>query len=138
MDALYTSLTGLAPFALHFAAAIIFLIIFKTLYVLITPYREWHLIRVEKNKSAALAFGGAIVGFAIALGSAASNSVSIVDFMLWGVIALCAQLVAFALVRFIFLPGVSADIEADKIAAGLMVAATSIAVGILNAACMTY
>ncbi|MCP5326970.1 MAG: DUF350 domain-containing protein [Oceanospirillaceae bacterium] len=138
MDALLISLSGLLPFAEHFAAAIIFLLLFKGLYVLVTPYREWHLIREEKNSAAATAFGGAIVGFAIALGSAASNSVSLLDFIIWGVVALLAQLVAFALVRFIFLPGVSGDIEANKLSAGLIVAATSVAVGILNAACMTY
>lgn len=138
LDTLLLSLQGLTGFLSHFAAALAFLILFKGLYVFITPYREWFLIREQKNKSAATAFGGAIVGFAIALGSAASNSASFFDFLLWGCIALIAQLIAFALVRFIFLPHVSADIEADHISAGLIVAATSVAVGVLNAACMTY
>lgn len=138
MDTLLLSLQGLTGFLSHFFIALAFLIVFKSLYVLITPYREWFLIREQKNKSAATAFGGAIVGFAIALGSAVSNSVSLLDFLLWGCVALIAQLIAFALVRFIFLPQVSADIEADQLSAGLIVAATSVAVGLLNAACMTY
>ena len=80
----------------------------------------------------------AVVGFAIALASAASNSISLIDFAVWGVVALFAQCLAFAIVRFIFLPKVVERIKDNEVSAGVILAGTSVAVGLLNAACMSY
>ena len=88
--------------------------------------------------AAAIGFGGAVVGFAIAISGAASNSISIVDFATWGLIALIAQTLAFLVVRFVFMPRIVERIEANENSAGIMLGATNIAVGLLNAACMTY
>ncbi|MCV6003679.1 DUF350 domain-containing protein, partial [Escherichia coli] len=74
----------------------------------------------------------------IAISGAAKNSVNIVDFMVWGVVAMLAQIIAFAIVRFILLPRVTERIEKDELPAGIVLAAVSISVGMLNAACMTY
>jgi putative membrane protein len=131
-------ITSILHFSSYFGISLLFLVIFKYLYKFITPHDEWKLIKEEKNTAAAIGFGGAIVGFAIALGGAASNSVSLVDFATWGAVALVAQSMAFALVRFGFMSRISHRIDANEISAGIMLAATSIAVGLLNAACMTY
>ena len=80
MDTIMQSLAGLDNFALYFGLSIVFLFIFKLVYALVTPHDEWKLVKEEKNVAAAIGFGGAIIGFAIALGSAASNSVAIIDF----------------------------------------------------------
>lgn len=131
-------ITGLINFFLYFSVSIIFVLAFKYIYALATPYDEWKLIKEQKNTAASLAFGGAIVGFAIALGGVASNSVSVLDYGMWAVVALVAQLFAFALIRFIFMPKVSTRIENNEVSAGIILAATSLAVGVLNAACVTY
>ncbi|MDW2150856.1 DUF350 domain-containing protein, partial [Vibrio sp. 378] len=81
---------------------------------------------------------GAFLGYCIAISGAAKNSVNIVDFMVWGVVAMLAQIIAFAIVRFILLPRVTERIEKDELPAGIVLAAVSISVGMLNAACMTY
>ncbi|MDF5356365.1 DUF350 domain-containing protein, partial [Vibrio parahaemolyticus] len=60
------------------------------------------------------------------------------DFMVWGVVAMLAQIIAFAIVRFILLPKVAERIEKDELPAGIVLAAVSVSVGVLNAACMTY
>jgi len=60
------------------------------------------------------------------------------DFATWGVVALIAQSLAFLVVRFIFMPKIVSRIIANEISAGVMLASTSIAVGVLNAACMAY
>jgi putative membrane protein len=52
------------------------------------------------------------------------------------VIALVIQIATFFAVR-IFLPNLSQRISNDEMAAGLFVALASIAVGAINAACMT-
>ncbi|GDY24683.1 MULTISPECIES: DUF350 domain-containing protein [unclassified Agarivorans] len=131
-------LMAVANFAIYFAASIVFLMLFKVIYVRVTPHDEWELIKEGKNTSAAIAFGGAVLGFALALAGAASNSISFVDFTLWGAIALIAQIAAFVIVRFVFIPGIVSRIEANEVSAGIMLAATSVSVGMLNAACMTY
>ncbi|MDF4871655.1 DUF350 domain-containing protein, partial [Vibrio parahaemolyticus] len=56
----------------------------------------------------------------------------------WGVVAMLAQIIAFAIVRFILLPKVAERIEKDELPAGIVLAAVSVSVGVLNAACMTY
>ena len=138
MDQPYDLLTGILRFSAYFGISLVLLIAFKYLYALVTPQDEWKLIREDKNTAAAIGFGGAILGFAIALGGAASNSVSLVDFGTWAVIALIAQLLAFAIIRFLFMPRIVSRIEDGEISAGVMLAATTISVGVLNAACMSY
>lgn len=133
-----TLLTSILHFSSYFGISLLFVVIFKYFYKFVTPHDEWKLIKDEQNTAAAIGFGGAVVGFAIALSGAASNSVSLVDFATWGVVALVAQSLAFALVRFGFISRIAQRIEANEISAGIMLAATNIAVGLLNAACMTY
>jgi putative membrane protein len=138
MEFFHTSLQGLLNFASYFFASIILLIIFSRVYVAITPHDEWKLVKEEKNTAAATGLAGALIGFAMALGSVVSNSIHIMDFVLWGLIALVAQLIAFALVRFVFMPELIQRIKDNEFSAGIILGATSIAVGALNAACLTY
>lgn len=138
MDQEYNLLTSILNFSSYFGLGLALIVIFKFLYAAITPHDEWKLIKQEKNTAAAIAFGGAIIGFSIALSGAASNSVSILDFLTWGLIALGAQLLAFAIVRFIFMPKIVQRIKNGELSAGAMLAATNIAVGLLNSACMSY
>jgi putative membrane protein len=133
-----TLLNSIVHFGAYFGASLVFLVVFKFCYALVTPHDEWQLIKQEKNTAAAIGFGGAVLGFAIALSGAASNSVSLLDFVTWGVIALIAQLLAFALVRFGFMPLIVERIKSNEVSAGIMLGTTSVAVGLLNAACMTY
>lgn len=131
-------LLAIGNFALYFGISIVFLLVFKFLYALVTPHDEWKLIKENQNVSAAVGFGGALVGFALALASAATHSVSLLDFTIWGVIALIAQCLAFAIIRFGFMPRIVERIEKDEMSAGIMLGAMNIAIGLLNAACMTY
>lgn len=138
MDQLAMSLQGLSAFALYFAMSLVLLLLFKFIYTFITPHDEWKLVKEQQNSAAAIGLVGALVGFALALGSAASQSVSIIDFIIWGVIALIAQTIAFAIVRFILMPRIVERINANEVSAGIVLGGVSVAVGLLNAACMTY
>lgn len=138
MDTIQQSLLGLGDFALYFAIALVLLLTFKFIYVLITPHDEWKLVKEDKNTAAAIGFIGAVIGFSIALGGAATNSTSLIDFAIWGVVGLIAQTVAFAIVRFIFMPRIVERINDNEVSAGIVLGGISIAVGILNAACMTF
>jgi putative membrane protein len=138
MDAVLTSIAGLTNFALYFTLSIGLLFLFKIIYAFVTPHDEWALVKVHKNQAAAVGFGGAIIGFSIALAGAVSNSQSLVDFIVWGVVAIIAQSIAFALLRFTFMPKIAERIDKNELSAGTMLAAMSISVGLINAACMTY
>ncbi len=129
------SFVGLPAFLTYFAIAIVLLLLFAVIYTRLTAHDEFALIRQGKS-AAAVALGGSLVAFALPLCSAIVHSVSLVDFVIWGLIALAIQIATFFAVR-ILLPNLSQRISNDEMAAGLFVALTSIAVGAINAACMT-
>jgi putative membrane protein len=138
MEVLQQSLLGLVDFVIYFGTSLVLLLGFKWAYTLVTPHDEWELVKDKHSTAAAIGLVGAVIGFSIALAGAASNSVSLVDFVIWGVVALIAQLLAFAFLRFTFMPKIAERINNDEVSAGIMLGGVSIAVGLLNAACMTY
>lgn len=138
MDAVLNSISGLGNFALYFAVSILLLFVFKVVYAFVTPHDEWKLVKEDKNQAAAIGFGGAMIGFSIALAGAVANSEFLVDFVVWGLVAIIAQSFAFALLRFTFMPKIAERIDNNEISAGTILAAVSISVGLLNAACMSY
>lgn len=128
--------TGALAFLLAFVVAGLFTLAFKVVYQIVTPYRERDLIR-QGNTAAAIALVGALIGYVLPLASALSHTVTLVEFAAWALLAGVIQIVAFTLVRVIALPDVKARIENGEIAIGVYLAGVSIAVGVLNAACMT-
>jgi len=127
---------GALSFLLAFLAAGGFTLIFKAIYQAITPHNESALIRAG-NSAAAVALGGAVVGYVIPLASALAHTSSLPEFVAWAALAGLIQIVAFWAVRRIVLPDVSARIERGEMSAALYLLTISLAVGILNAACMT-
>ena len=131
-----TYLDTLASFATYFGTSLALSAVFLLLYTWITPYREAALIGTG-NRSAAVSLGGAGLGFVLPLASAIANSVSLLDMVMWGVVAMVVQLLVFAFARVLG-PQLVAAINEDRMAVAIALAALSIGVGILNAACMTY
>lgn len=123
-------------FLVAFVAAGLFTVAFKLIYQWVTPYNEAKLIR-EGNVAAALALGGALVGYVLPLASALSNTVSLIEFCAWAALSGVIQIAAFTLVRTVAMKDVGARIEKGEIAAGVYLLSISLAVGVLNAACMT-
>ncbi|MBO9708546.1 MAG: DUF350 domain-containing protein [Caulobacter sp.] len=123
-------------FVVAFVAAGLFTAAFKLIYQWVTPYDEARLIR-EGNVAAALALGGALVGYVLPLASALSNTISLTEFCAWATLAGVIQIGAFTLVRVTVMKDVGARIERGEIAAGVYLMSISLAVGVLNAACMT-
>ncbi|MDQ3215377.1 MAG: DUF350 domain-containing protein [Pseudomonadota bacterium] len=132
----FETLAGLPYFAAFFGTSLLLLTICLALYVAITPYPEVRLIR-EGNVAAAASLGGAIIGFALPLASVVVNSVSLLDMLLWSAIALLVQLVAFAGVR-LMVPAIALHVREGQVSSGIFLGAVAIALGILNAASMTY
>ena len=136
LDTALTSLTGLPAFAAYFALAVVLLLLFVRIYTWVTPHDEFGLIRAN-NSAAAVAFAGAVIGFAWPLASAITHSMSLLDCAIWGGMALVVQVLTFLLSSAV-LKQLPQRITQGEVAAGVFSAACSVAVGILNAACMSY
>ena len=136
MRHVFDSFAGFDDFMLYLALSIALLSIFIAIYVRVTPYREISLIR-EGNMAAAFSLSGSILGFIIPLSSAVRFSVNLVDMAIWGLIALVVQIAAFVVVKML-IPSITQDIPAGKGAQGFFLGSLSLAVGLLNAACMSY
>ncbi len=137
LEALSISLNPAAVlgFVSYILGAAILFALFQFIYTRITPHKEFELIR-SGNVAAAIALGGAIIGFAIPASNVIAYSISLLDFVVWAVIAAFVQLLAFLMTSLV-LKGTSERIKKGEIAAGIYVAAVAISVGMLNAACMT-
>jgi putative membrane protein len=129
------SFVGLPAFLSYFAIAMLLLLLFGFIYTRLTAHDEFELIRHGKS-AAAIALGGSLLAFALPLCSAIIHSVSLVDFVIWGVIAMVIQIGTFFAVR-IFVANLSQRITNNEVSAGLFVALASLSVGAINAACMT-
>lgn len=129
------NLADLQDFLAFFVVAVILTIIFVGVYSTVTRHNEIKLIK-EKSTAAAIAFSGSLIGFAMPLASAMMNSVTVLEMVVWGVVALIVQIVIYLLVR-LPMPRISERITANEVAAGIWLGATSLVGGILNAASMT-
>ena len=109
--------------------------LFLWIYVLITPWREFALIR-GGNTSAAIALIGALLGFCLPLANTIAHSVSLTDLVLWSLVALVVQVGVHVAMRLL-LPHLQKSIEANEMAAGVMTGGFSVCFGLINAACLT-
>jgi putative membrane protein len=127
---------GALQFLIAFVTAGLFTIAFKVVYQLVTPYEERRLIR-EGNLAAAIALGGALVGYALPVASALSHAISLWEFAAWALLAGIIQILTFVIVRRVVVEDVAARIERGEVPVAVYLAAVSITVGLLNAASMT-
>lgn len=134
--ALIGSLYGILGFCKYFFAALGFMMVFCQVYFWITPYDEIKLIR-EGKTAPAISFGGALLGFVLPLYSAITHSVGFIDMLIWAVVAMVMQVAIFGIVR-LFFKDLVREIENDHSAAATLLAFFSVAIGLLNAASMTY
>ena len=137
LEALRMSLnaTAVFGFVLYIVVAVALFALFQFLYTRITPHKEFELIR-ENNPAAAIALGGSLIGFALPASNIISYSVSVVDFVVWVLIAAVVQLLAFVGTGLV-LKGLAARIARGELAAAIYAASVAISVGFLNSACMT-
>jgi putative membrane protein len=136
MSGLTESINAVPSFLVYFGLTLVLLASFMVIYARVTPYREFALIR-QGNIAAAISLAGAILGFVLPLASAVAHSVSLMDMLAWSLLALGVQVVVYAVITRVVAHFREA-IEAGVVAPALLLATTSVAVGILNAACLTY
>ncbi|WP_105432381.1 DUF350 domain-containing protein [Neorhizobium sp. T6_25] len=127
---------GLPAFLGYFVIGLAAYAVFAVIYTRLTPQKEVELIRAG-NLAAVTAFLGALIGFSLPLASAVAHSVSVVDYIIWVVIGILAQILAFYIANFT-MKDLHEKISSGDIAAGLWGGGIALVIGILNAACMTY
>jgi len=119
-------------FLIWSASAGVLLIIASTIYVLLTPWKEFALVQ-RGNTAAGLALGGAIAGLAVPIGSTLASSVSLFDLCIWGVVALLLQLIVYRLVDLL-LRNIPARIENDEVGAAIVLVAAKLSSALILAA----
>jgi putative membrane protein len=120
---------GFPDFIIQLGAALGLFVASLIIYVLMTPHKELALIRAG-NPSAALAFAGVVVGLAIPLGSCLAYSFGLWDLLIWGIVTLLLQLLAF---RFadIFLRGLPRRIAEGDVAAAVFLMSVKIGLALI-------
>lgn len=130
------SISGLPAFLAYMAAAAGLVALYLVVYLSATAHREIALIRAN-NSAAALALGGSLIGYTLPLAAAITNAQTILDCVIWGLVALVVQILIYFVVRLI-LPDLSRRIEAGEVSSAILIAAFSLAGGLVDAAAMTY
>ena len=133
---MYAYFTETLPhFFAYFGAAMALALAFLALYVLITPHKEFALIR-DGNNAAATQLTGTFLGFAIPVAIVIGHSVSIPDMLLWGAVAALVQLAVFFVISRLLFKAISQRITESCTASGIFVGGMGLGTGILQAACM--
>ena len=125
-------LAGFPVLLLHFAVTLAMLAAGVAIYQLVTPYHEMRLIR-DGNTAAAVSFSGAIVGMAIPLAICMATSVSIWDIVIWGVVTLLIQILAYR-IGDALLKDLPTRIENGEVGAAVLVVSIKLAVAFINGA----
>ena len=135
MDVILETLrAGLPLLALQFAVTLALLGAGIAIYMAVTPFHEARLIR-SGNVAAGLVLGGALVSLAMPLAATLATSHVTLDILIWGIVAVVVQLLAFLLLSAL-LSGLRHMIEEGNAAAATVLVGLQLAVGLLNAGAM--
>lgn len=130
-----TTLGQFIDFIIDFIIATFLVGLYMLVYTFATAHNEFALIR-RNVMSASLSLGLSLVGFAIPLSSAIINTNTLVDLVLWGVIAIVVQILAYFFVRIV-VPDLTRRIADGEVGTATFLGAVSLTAGIANSACMT-
>jgi putative membrane protein len=127
-------LSTLPAFAAFLALACAVVAVFLSVYLWVTPYHELRLVR-EGNPAAAVSFSGTLVGFALPVASVVRSSRDLAEVAVWSAMACLVQLAAYGVARLV-VPRLPRQIAERQVAPAIFLAALSVAVGLVNAACL--
>ena len=136
MDAVIQSfLSGFPLLMAHSATAFGILFVGVRIYILVTPLDQMALIR-DGNSAASLSLGGTIVGIALPMAFVLATSVSVIDILLWGVVTVVLQLVAF-FITDLMLKNIAGRIEQGDMAAAILLVSIKLTTAAINAAAVS-
>jgi putative membrane protein len=126
--------SGLPVLLLLFAICIALLVAGVAVYTKVTPFRERELLR-EGNVAAATVLSGAVIALAIPLAALLATTRTVLDIVVWGIVAILLQLVTVVIVCHL-MRRMRLTVEDGSLAAALPIAAAQLAIALLNAAGM--
>lgn len=126
--------TGLPVLLVQLAVTLALLVAGVAVYTRITPFDERRLV-AEGNAAGGLTLAGSIVALAIPLAATLATSTFVLDILLWGVVALILQLVAFA-VATLLIRDLRGQIESGNVASATALVGVQLGVAVINAAAM--
>jgi putative membrane protein len=121
----------------YFSVAVVALVVFLTIFNLVTRYNDWEEIK-KGNVSVALAAGGKIFGICNLFRFSILNNDTILHSLLWasyGFVLLLVSYFLFELVTPLF--KVDVEIQKDNKAVGLLSMMISISISYVIGACVT-
>ncbi len=125
-------LNAILAFLSYLGTSIVLLAIFAWVYARAAPYKEFALI-AHDNSAAAIVMAGAVLGFTLPLVAAIYYTHSIIEMLIWAAVTGIVQLLVQLALR-----SQAKRIEDGHVASAIMVASLSVAVGLLNAASISY
>jgi putative membrane protein len=130
---------NLTSFATYVSIGGALLLLGVVLFSLTTKFSEVKLIN-EGNVAVALKLYGKVLGLAIVIYSAFSNSLNVVDALIWGGIGIATQIIVYLVIEYVFTPktNLAKKVEEGNIAIGLSLFVISVAVGLVIAGSLTY
>lgn len=126
--------TGLPVLLLHFAATVALFLAGVAVYIAVTPLNEKALL-AQGNRAAGILLGGTVVALAIPLAATLATSITVIDILIWGTVALILQIVTFGIALLLFRE-LRPMIESGNTAAATALAALHLAIALLNAGAM--
>ena len=89
---------GCRRFSLYFCVSAVAVVAYLCIYTRITAHDEFDLI-AKNVPGAAVSLGLSMLGFALPVASAVAHASDIVDCVIWSIIALCVQVIAYYVAR---------------------------------------
>jgi len=126
--------SGLPVLLAQFATALALLGLGCLCYMRLTPFHEFDLIR-QGNVAAGVVAMGSVVALSLPIAATLASSQVVLDIILWGLVALVIQLLAFLLATRL-MRDLPAMVESGNVAAGLLVIGIQNAIAIINAGAM--
>ncbi len=127
-----TFVEGFPDFMLYTSVAALMLVVAVATYIKLTPWRELALVK-DQNGAAGLALAGAVVGLAIPISACLATSVSLIGLVIWGVVALLLQLLAYRITDLL-LRDLPRRIEEDQAGPAIVLIGAKLASAMLLAA----
>ena len=125
---------GFPHFLLQGGVTLAMLLLGVTVHVLMTPMKELQLIR-EGNVSAGVGLAGIVMGLAIPMSACLASSTSVYELVIWGVVAILLQMIAFRVADLI-LRDLPRRIEQDEMGAAIVLVSVKLAAALVMAAAL--
>lgn len=136
MDTVFQAfLAGFPVMLLHLGATLCLLAVGLFIYIKITPYDDLALIR-SGNIAAAVSLSGAALGIGLPLAFSMASSVSLLEVVIWGSVALILQIVGFRLTDLL-MRDLPARIVNGELSAAILLVSVKLSIAVINAAALT-